>query len=547
MPKYDEAWRIVQSANNRSRDRMNRRLSRQWEKRMRLAMSDLVTRNSAMLNDWLLVMRTLMRVGYVGANESVVKELPKDYRDHLVVLETRLGTIVRWLRNINDTRLQPKGTEVEIAHAAFWEVFKTIQDNEMEVSAFTLRLLLEASSELTNLIVELDQGDTVGRFDEILRYVFLHGYGLDLDYLPVSVEERALDKSRTFPYLSAKALNATMEQLRRRGSSAYQLLAIYDLLTTQTKASSMVGSPLMSVDEDDEEYPTLSAQTAAEESSGERINWLGFKVNAKDCESSLFHLTPVFDASTADTPAVEIAAEEVSQEPRHLLDYLPVPTPLHSVTAAPTFTPPPVKTWNANTIMILLQVAAQTTDRIPPTHDTAERFLMIAILEIAVHNVLTYNATWLSAYLACPAESRTMLKRPQRILPEWFRYVLGRQTNARGRNSARTKILLDAVLESNTHLINAIVAREQQLSSEPLHVSHGRVILPTPEYLGSLYSVRKWRNADVFIVSDELQSLYDDQVKLQHHLQRAQTVWKTHRHIERSRLERRTTAEVDQV
>lgn len=245
-------------------------------------MSDLVVRNDATLDDWLVVMRSFMRVGYVSACESVVNELPREHRQHVTVLETRLGTIVRWLRNLDLKGFKPTSADIEIAHAAFWEVFRDIQDNRLEVSAFTLRLLLQASSELSNMIGELEADDSIARFDEVLRYVFLNGYGMDLDNLPASVEERALDKSRTFPLLSSNALNATLSQLRRRGTNAHQLVAMFELLTERPKVASNVGSSRAFDDEDEEDFiPTLSSQTAAEEASGEKRNWMGFKVAPK--------------------------------------------------------------------------------------------------------------------------------------------------------------------------------------------------------------------------------------------------------------------------
>lgn len=209
------------------------------------------------------------------------------------------------------------------------------------------------------------------------------------------------------------------------------------------------------------------------------------------------------------------------------------------VSAAPTFAPPSKNTRDFNTIVILLQAAGQGAKRYPDASRRVERNFMQAILELGVHDVMTHNAAWLSAYLACPESAHRHLKRPHRISPEWFRYVLARQMDNNMRGAARTRRLLQEVIQWNQEMIEVLTAREAERAGQPLPEIDGRIQVPFPESLCSKHRIRKWRNAGNFIVSDEVQSLYDDLEKLRGHLQNAEKLATKRREQIRLRHERR--------
>lgn len=265
VPRSGDVRRIANAGPKRELFAMNRKRSKQWEPRLRSILSILIARNDASVGDWLFTLHSLASLGDVKGCEAVVSEMPEDLRNHRAVSQYRLGAVVQWTRKMNfEPSRHPKTGLVDLAHDAFWDIFRGIQRDEMGVRGITLHLLLTATSEMTGLLVKLENPAAIERFDDFMRFLLKEGYGIDLGNIAASLLSR--DPARPYGTLSAQGLNAVLKQLATRGTDPYSLLRAYELLSTDTRAGEVLETTNAYGNEDEDDFvPGISGLTAAEE------------------------------------------------------------------------------------------------------------------------------------------------------------------------------------------------------------------------------------------------------------------------------------------
>ncbi|KAL1408444.1 hypothetical protein Q8F55_005256 [Vanrija albida] len=508
VPRFDDAWRVANYGSKRQRFENNRRESKRWEWRLRTILDNLVARREADIGDWLFTLNALATVGHVKGCEGVVAQMPDEIKNNRTVSGLRLGAVLRWTRHLNEARASnPSAALVDLAHNAFWDIFRGIQSSDMAIWTVTLNLLLTSTSELTNLLVKLGNPDAITRFDGFMRFLLKEGYGIDLDDLPASLQSR--DPTRAYAALSAQGLNAVLKQLAIRGTDPYTLLRAYDLLSTDTRDGAVLADDVASAygNEDADDFvPGLSGLTAAEEA--------GDGTPKRDYFGGLGANASFFGSSVPDAPGS--ADGEVSQRRRRVADFFPQPTAPQDVVPGTAGTYPSKARSDANSVLVLLEAICKS----------ANWNLFERVLQVSLVDAQQRQSEWFAAYLACPQENRKQLFKPMRVSPEWFRVALGYSNREFGRGATRLAFSIENALKWIDQEIDVVIATEARLAKEAAAAATtvdaaGRTTLPLPDFATDPRAKQRAVNREIFIASDALKTLYDDRDKLQHHLSRA--------------------------
>ncbi|CAK9780681.1 hypothetical protein CC85DRAFT_287970 [Cutaneotrichosporon oleaginosum] len=547
VPRHDAGWRAVQRAPPRKRKAMNDQLADTWGRKLRSVISEMVERDIDTRADWQFVLQCLLKVGAVGAVESVWQVLPPRLRKDREFAELRLGTVSRWARNARAAFVAPQQVELDAAYRSFWDAFAVFGDAKVKTVPITHRILCVASADLAALMQLIEaRGTDSARITEamealhrIFRAVLERAYGFDINAIPLSADQLAERRSEFRPMPPA-VLNAVLDYLRLSGMNAYQLFAAFDVLTSASRPPRERAFE----EEDEDDVPTLESETAKAESDPDRTNWWGRKVNRATYFEAA-HPPPAGSTSASEHLATEpetVSSPRDYQTVRNVSDYLRQPVwPRDVVANAATVAES--KCYDADTVLLLLKAARAE----------GERGLLQRILEVCVVDAFTADSVWLSAYLAAPPAERTALPRPVRISPEWFATTLAEYTTAYDRYAPRTVPLLERVIAWTTQKIDVIA------SAETPHCEHKvvneRVMLAPLDM--SPRELRFQRNSRKFIAPDYLAGLYRDLDEFANYLPRAQFQterrkgWKASAKERRGgashRLEHRSEESLDQV
>jgi hypothetical protein len=287
VPRYDQYWKYLYRTPRRAHHReLTVVLATEWEARMRAVVAELEAKRGVTDEDWWFVLRTLANMGLASAVEAIVRDMPDRLRYAAPTSEFRLGAIVRWARNLIDTREAPTPGQVEYAHNTFWDIFRHMKSTQIHV--FTLRLLLTTTVEVSTLVKTRSHDESMARLHELVDFIVKHGYGIDLHNIALSVQQLpTLQTTHNITPLSAKGLTAILRHLILRDTDPYRLVAAFDILSTKGSTATSNYSSRNDDDDDDDFGPPAAA---VQEGDPDRRNWLGFKVK-KSVYFQGFHST----------------------------------------------------------------------------------------------------------------------------------------------------------------------------------------------------------------------------------------------------------------
>lgn len=284
VPQYDEKWRLVTDVTPRERYQHKRVVETSWKRRMDAVLAELTHRNVADIYDWTFVLQYFSTVGAVQATERLVAELPPALRTNVKVTQWRIGAIVQRTRDMAVHYTHASTGDLDAAHSAFWDICRAMQDAEFKFDRFTLRLLLEASSQLAGLVQNVNPS-AFEALDNFIRFLLKDAWSIDLANLPLSVQQREhAGVETTFRRLSAKGLVAVMSHITRCEKNPFRVIAAFDLLTTmkgRVDPDYFVNDEEEMEGYDDEDAgPALSAAMAQQDTAGR--GWFGLKKNEFD-------------------------------------------------------------------------------------------------------------------------------------------------------------------------------------------------------------------------------------------------------------------------
>lgn len=500
MPRYDEAWHVARGYEHDAEElsslhKDNLRTAAGMATRLRSVMQELSARDDNHLNDWLVVINALGRMGNLSLVEAVVRDMPETLRNDRTTQRARLGAVHRWCQGLQSSNRQPEGEDIELANNTFWDVFRTISASDPNMNAFTFRLLLTTIASMSELVATRSaaQAETVERLDGLMRYILQQAYGLDLKNLAVSVQARDAggDSREGLLKLSAKGLTAVMTHLIAMRTEPYRLVAIYEMLT-KTPRVAYSQEEIYEEEEMEDDY-----YVAAEPSEGDVGGAEG----------------PVQPKATR--PSYGRRVDQNRRKRIHFLS-MPVPpsqvVPLPPAEAARLINRKPL--FSPETVTAVLAYLREHESK---RQKAGNRFLFQHFLETAVSDVQEARSRWLAAYLGAPDHCRPRLRKAVRAAPEWFRQSQGRDTHDYGRGAALTARLIQQALKWNQEELSVIFEKEKSLRGH----DDLRAVLEYPEWAKDPRERRIKRNLEVFIAPDELRTLAQDTQKLQALLDRA--------------------------
>ncbi|KAL7423295.1 hypothetical protein Q5752_002596 [Cryptotrichosporon argae] len=414
-PRFDDAEASANAPPGRARLVANTRQARAVERKLRTVVADMLAAGlRPALADWTYVLKTLARLGHMAACEAVAAEMPERLRADAAVIEQRLGAVIRRARNLEAAKTRLRPVDVQRLVSVLWDIFGLLEKADVVLRRPTLEMLLAAICRVrdpTRWLDDAEAAEATARIDALFDFVLAEGYGFDLKTL-------VRDESDVYAPVTHRVLNVILDHMRARRDSPYRTLTVFELFAAQTVAlphvvdAAELAEATEQAENEDDEIPTLSSLTAAEEAGAQRLDWLGRPKNPTDSSSTSF------DASTPTTPG------ESGSKPVLSSAFLsPIPRPS---TLSPSAAPPERAPYNPMSITHLLHSAAAVSDLA----------LALQILSGAIHATHAHRAAWLASYLGTPAGT-PVPHAGVRVSAKWFAPVVALSSDQYARSAAR--------------------------------------------------------------------------------------------------------------